>query len=72
MTKIHRVETGPLEHYRHAQAFDHIGAEIARCNPPAAEAAVMGDYRETYLRGNYSDILPSQADYDWFRRLTRY
>ncbi len=33
------VETGPLEHYRHAQAFDHIGAEIARRNPPAA----MGD-----------------------------
>ena len=22
------VETGPLEHYRHAQAYDHIAAEI--------------------------------------------
>jgi len=30
------VETGPLEHYRHAQAFDHVAAEIARKNPPAS------------------------------------
>lgn len=30
------VETGPLEHYRHAQAFDYLGADIARRNPPAA------------------------------------
>ena len=30
------VETGPLEHYRHAQAYDHIAAEIARKNPPPA------------------------------------
>ncbi len=29
------VETGPLDHYRHAQAFDHVAADIARQNPPA-------------------------------------
>jgi hypothetical protein len=29
------VESGPLEHYRHAQAFDHIAAEIAVKNPSA-------------------------------------
>jgi hypothetical protein len=34
------VETGPLEHYRHAQAYDHIAAEMASKNPPAA---MVGD-----------------------------
>lgn len=33
------VETGPVEYYRHAQAYDHVAAEIARKNPPAAMAA---------------------------------
>jgi hypothetical protein len=30
------VETGPRDHYRHAQAFDHLAADLARRNPAAA------------------------------------
>jgi len=48
------VESGPLEHYRHAHAFDHIGAEIARQNPPAACSGLLGDERESMkLLGDY-------------------
>ena len=65
------VETGPLEHYRHAQAFDHIAAEIARRNPPACDAGILGEPRDSGLRANY-DIFPGSADYDWLRRFTRY
>ena len=53
------VESGPLEHYRHAHAFDHIGAEIARRNPPAACAGSVEEERENYgLLGDY--------DHCWF------
>jgi len=41
------VESGPLEHYRHAHAFDHICAEIARQNPPAACVGYLGEVRES-------------------------
>ena len=48
------VETGPLEHYRHAHAFDHIGAEIARQNPPAACCGMLGEKWESFkLLGDY-------------------
>jgi hypothetical protein len=33
--KYRWIETGPLDHYRHAHAFDCIAADIARQNPPA-------------------------------------
>ena len=46
------VETGPLEHYRHAQAYDHIAAEIARKNPPACMVGLAGDRLES-LRLEY-------------------
>ncbi len=41
------VETGPLEHYRHAQAFDYLGADIARRNPPAACCGMAGEDLES-------------------------
>ena len=48
------VESGPLEHYRHAHVFDHIGAEIARRNPPAACAGMLGEERDSLkLLGDY-------------------
>ena len=46
------VETGPLEHYRHAQAYDHLAAEIARANPPACMVGLAGDRLES-LRLEY-------------------
>ena len=48
------VETGPLEHYRHAHAFDHIGAEIALNNPPAFCMGMAAGVRESFkLLGDY-------------------
>jgi len=48
------VETGSLEHYRHAHAFDHIGAEIARQNPPACCMGMSAGVRESVkLLGDY-------------------
>ena len=51
--RYHWVETGPLDHYRHAHAFDHLAADLARRNPAAAcegsdDTEVLG------LRANYS------------------
>jgi hypothetical protein len=61
------VETGPLEHYRHAQAFDHIAAEIARRNPSFASCVdFINDPRESGLRANY-DLYPSPAECEWWR-----
>ncbi|MFH1841846.1 MAG: hypothetical protein ABIF77_01450 [bacterium] len=48
------VETGPLEHYRHAHAYDHIGAEFARNNPPAFCMGMCAGERESFkLLGDY-------------------
>ena len=47
------VETGPLDHYRHAQAFDHLAAEIARMNPAAACGDVEAEDRGWDLRARY-------------------
>ena len=48
------VETGPLEHYRHAQAYDFIGADIARQNPPAAGGVMaFGDRGESGILVDY-------------------
>ncbi len=46
------IETGPQEHYRHAQAYDHIAAEIARANPPACMVGKAAGMLES-LRENY-------------------
>ena len=52
------VETGPLEHYRHAHAFDHIGAELARQNPPACCSAHAGPLLDSVrLLGDYERFL---------------
>jgi hypothetical protein len=48
------VETGPLEHYRHAQAFDYIGADIARRNLPAAGGGMAAGDRESGLWADYN------------------
>ncbi|MBC8253911.1 MAG: hypothetical protein H8E35_07775 [Ardenticatenia bacterium] len=49
------VETGPLEHYRHAHAFDHIGAEIARRSPPACCVGLDAGDRESAFRATYDE-----------------
>ena len=41
------VETGPLDHYRHAHAFDYLCADIARRNPPAAMVCFEGPELES-------------------------
>lgn len=43
------IETGPVEYYRHAQAYDHVAAEIDRENPPAAMAGMGGEELESFL-----------------------
>ena len=48
------VETGPLEHYRHAQAYDYICADIARRNPPAAGGGMAAGDRESGLWADYN------------------
>ncbi len=48
------VETGPLEHYRHAQAFDYLGTDIARRNPPAAGGGMAAGDRESGLWADYN------------------
>ena len=59
------VESGPLEHYRHAHAFDHIGSEIARQNPPAACCGMQGEERESIrLLGNYDRNWYIRGDYE--------
>ncbi len=45
------VVTGPLEFYRHAQAYDHIAAEIARKNPPACMVGKAAGMLESYRFG---------------------
>ena len=48
------VETGPLEHYRHAQAYDFIGADIARQNQPAAGGVMaFGDRGDSGILVDY-------------------
>ncbi len=48
------VETGPMEHYRYAQAFDYLGADIARKNPPAAGGGMAaGDRGESGFMADY-------------------
>jgi len=47
------VETGPLEHYRHAHAFDHIGAEIVRSNPSACCVGLDAGLRDSMFRATY-------------------
>jgi hypothetical protein len=53
--RYHWIETGPLDHYRHAHAFDHLAADLARRNPAAAcegsdDSEVLG------LRADYSSF----------------
>ncbi len=63
------TETGPLEHYRHAHAFDHIAAEIARQNPPPACSGLLGDPLDSELLANYDGPLHSYPGDDyWLRR----
>ncbi len=57
------IETGPLEHYRHAQVFDYLGVEIARCNTPGIGIGVLGEWRDGCLQGDYDDVLPSVGDF---------
>jgi hypothetical protein len=47
------IETGPLDHYRHAHAFDHLAAELARRNPPATMGEVWDGDVALGLRGDY-------------------
>ncbi|HOX27233.1 MAG TPA: hypothetical protein PLU44_15915 [Candidatus Krumholzibacteria bacterium] len=49
-------ETGPLEHYRHAQAYDHVAAEIARKNPPACCVGMDAGPLESMLLGDYGRL----------------
>ncbi len=53
------VETGPLEHYRHAHVYDHMAADIALQNPPAYGCDGMSaGVRESYkLWGDYDRSL---------------
>ncbi|MBK9471831.1 MAG: hypothetical protein IPO18_06040 [bacterium] len=47
------VETGPLDHYRHAHAFDHLAAVLALANPPAACGDSEEDATALGLRAHY-------------------
>ena len=51
--RYHWVETGPLDHYRHAHAFDHLAAEFARRNPVAAYGDGPDDSEQSGLRADY-------------------
>jgi hypothetical protein len=54
--RYHWVESGPLEHYRHAHAFDHLAAALARQSPRAACCAPEGEEDDWTLLANYDDV----------------
>ena len=54
--RYHWIESGPLEHYRHAHAFDHLAATIARQSPRAACCASDEEDGEWTLLANYDSV----------------
>ncbi len=52
------VETGPVEHYRHAQVFDFLAAELVKTQSPGLGKGYLGAIKESWLEGVWAGIFP--------------